>query len=131
MKVATIFALAIAAAVMLVAAVASPKTSATPTICHSVKPTIVAPATAVHGTKVKITGTEGQAPAHTVTVTLQSRISTAKTWVNGAVKSLSLSTGKYSVTWKAPAKKGTYKLRVRLAHAGTFSTSAVKTVKVN
>jgi hypothetical protein len=32
--------------------------------------------------------------------------------------------------WKAPAKKGKYKLRVRVAYSGVSNTSAVKTVTV-
>ena len=75
-----------------------------------------------------MTGSEPQSPAHTVKATLQSRLSTSKTWVNG--KSANLSSGAYSLKWKAPAKKGKYKIRVRVTHSGASNTSAVKTVTV-
>jgi ABC-type uncharacterized transport system YnjBCD substrate-binding protein len=77
---------------------------------------------------VTVTGSEGKSPAHTVKATLQSRLSTSKKWVNGA--SASLSSGSYSLKWKAPNKKGKYKIRVRVVYLSTTNTSAVKTVTV-
>ena len=60
--------------------------------------------------------------------TLQSRRATSKKWVNGA--SRNLASGSYSLKWKAPTKKGKYKIRVRVTHLSASSTSAVKTVVV-
>ncbi len=128
LKAVTILTLVIAGAVMLIAGFAAPRTSATPQLCHSTPLAITAPATAKPRTVVKIAGGEGAVPQHQVTVTLQSRKSTSKTWINGASKSLS--NGAYSLKWKAPAKKGKYKVRVRVTHAGASNTSAVKTITV-
>jgi uncharacterized lipoprotein YajG len=125
----TLAAVAIAAAVMAFAGVAAPQTSATPSLCHASKPSITAPASVAARTKVAITGSLGSAPAHGVTATLQTKRSTSKKWTN--VASGNLSGGGYSLNWKAPAKKGTYKLRVRVAHASASNTSAAQTVTVN
>jgi len=59
---------------------------------------------------------------------LQSRLTTSRKWVNGA--SSDLSGASYSLNWKAPAKKGTYKIRVRATHLSASNTSAMKTVVV-
>ena len=64
----------------------------------------------------------------TVKATLQSRRSTSKKWVNRA--SRNLSGASYSLKWKAPTKKGKYKIRVRVTHLSASKTSAVKTVVV-
>jgi hypothetical protein len=125
----TLAAVAIAAAVMAFAGVAAPQTSATPSLCHASKPSITAPASVAARTKVAITGSLGSSPSHGVTATLQSRLSTSKKWTNAA--SGNLSGGGYSLNWKAPAKKGKYKLRVRVAHASASNTSATQTVTVN
>ncbi len=61
--------------------------------------------------------------------TLQYKLPTASAWKNGP--SANLSNGAYSLTWKAPSAKGAYKLRVRVAHLSTSSTSAAKKVTVN
>jgi hypothetical protein len=76
-----------------------------------------------------VTGAEARPPAHTVKATLQSRLATAKRWINGASVNLS-SSGAYSLKWRAPAKKGKYKIRVRVTHSGASNTSIVKTVTV-
>ncbi len=129
MKSVTIATLVVAAAVMLIAGVAAPRTSATTSRCHSTKLSIVAPAGAAAGSAVTITGGEATPPAHTVKATLQSRLSTSKTWVNGASKSLS--GGAYSLKWKAPKKAGKYEVRVCVTHLSASHTSAVKTITVN
>jgi hypothetical protein len=125
----TLAAVAVAAAVMAFAGFTAPQTSATPSLCHAAKPSIVAPASVTAKTTVAITGSVGSAPAHSVTATLQSRLSSKKKWVN--VASGSLNGGGYSLNWKAPAKKGTYKLRVRIVHASASNMSAAQTVTVN
>jgi len=129
LTISTLAILVIAGAVMAFAGVSAPKSEATPSLCHASKPSITAPPTATAGTTVAITGAEAQPPAHVVKATLQSRLSTSKKWVNGA--SANLSGGGYSLNWKAPAKKGSYKVRVRVTKGSTSNTSAVKTVKVN
>ena len=129
MKTVTAVTLAIAAAVMLVAGFAAPRTSATPQLCHVTQTVIAAPATAKARSVVAITGGEGAVPQHSVTATLQYRKASSKAWINGASKSLS--NGAYSLKWKAPKKIGKYKVRVRVTHAGASHTSAVKTVVVN
>jgi hypothetical protein len=128
MKAFTIGILAVAVAVMAFAGITAPKTDATSSLCHSSTLSISAPASVKSGKKITVAGAEPQTPAHTVTATLQSRLSTAKKWVNGA--SADLSSGAYSLKWKAPTKKGKYKIRVRVTHSGTSNTSAVKTVTV-
>ena len=128
-KALTIGILAVAVAVMAFAGITAPKTSATPTLCHSTTLSISAAKTVKAGKRITVKGAEAQTPAHTVTATLQSRRSTSKKWVNGASANLS-SIGAYSLKWKAPAKKGKYKIRVRVTHSGTSSTSALKTVTV-
>lgn len=124
----TLAAVAIAGAVMLFAGVTAPKTSATPALCHATALSISAPTSATAGKTIKVTGAEARTPQHGVKATLQSRLSTSKKWVNGA--SASLSGASYSLKWKAPAKKGKYKVRVRVAHLSASNTSAVKTVMV-
>ena len=121
--------LALAVAVMAVAAISAPKSDATPSLCHSSALSITAPATATAGTSITVTGSEPQPPAHRVDATLQYRLSSSKTWVNG--KSTQLKSGAYSLKWKAPSKKGKYKIRVRVTHSGTSRASAVKTVTVS
>ena len=128
MKALTIGILAVAVAVMAFAGISAPKSDATQQLCHSSTLSIKAPVTAKAGKSIAVTGSEPQTPAHTVKATLQYRLSTSKTWVNG--KSTNLSSGAYSLKWKAPAKKGKYKIRVRVTHSGTSNTSAVKTVTV-
>ena len=125
----TVVAVAIAGAVMAFAGIAAPGSSATPALCHSTALSIVTPATATAGTVVAVSGSEAAPPAHTVKATLQSRRSTSKKWVNGA--SANLTNGSYALNWKAPKKKGTYKIRVRVTHLAASKTSAVKTVVVN
>ena len=125
----TIGILAVAVAVMAFAGITAPKTNATSSLCHSTTLSIKAPASVRSGKRITVTGAEAQAPAHTVKATLQSRLSTSKKWVSGASANLT-SAGAYSLKWKAPAKKGKYKIRVRVTHSGTSNTSAVKTVTV-
>jgi hypothetical protein len=126
----TIGILAIAVAVMAVAGITAPKTDAHPSLCHTTLLSIAAPASVQSGKRITVTGGEAQVPGHTVKATLQSRLSTSKTWVNGATANLS-STGAYSLRWKAPVKKGKYKLRVRVTYSGTSNSSVAKTVTVN
>ena len=96
----TVVAVAIAGAVMAFAGVATPRTNATPSLCHTTKLSITAPASATAGATIKVTGSEAKTPQHAVKATLQSRLSTSKKWVNGA--SANLSGGGYSLNWKAP-----------------------------
>ncbi|MCX6364204.1 MAG: hypothetical protein NTW58_08575 [Actinobacteria bacterium] len=124
----TLTAVVIAGAVMAFAGVTAPRSNATSGLCHATSLSITAPATATAGSTVAVTGSEAQTPQHTVKATLQSRLSTSKKWVNGA--SANLSGASYSLNWKAPAKKGTYKVRVRVAHLSASNASAVKTVVV-
>jgi hypothetical protein len=124
----TLAAVVVAGAVMLFAGVTAPRTNATPALCHSTALSITVPASATAGTTVTVTGSEARTPAHTVKATLQSRRSTSKKWVNGA--SRNLSSGSYSLKWKAPTKKGKYKICVRVTHLSASKTSAVKTVVV-
>ena len=119
----------IAGAVMLFAGVTAPKTSATTSLCHVTTLSIKAPRTVARGKTITVTGKEAKAPAHSLKATLQSRKSTSAKWVNKATANLS-SAGGYSLKWKAPAKKGSYKIRVRITHSGASHTSATKTVKV-
>jgi hypothetical protein len=128
MKALTIGILAVAVAIMAFAGISAPKTDATTSLCHSTALSISAPASVKVGKSIAVTGSEARMPAHTVKATLQSRLSTSKTWVNG--KSADLVSGKYSLKWKAPAKKGKYKVRVRVTANGASNTSAVKTVTV-
>ena len=106
LTISTLVVVAIAGAVMAFAGVTAPRTSATPSLCHSAKPSITAPTSVAARTSVKITGSVGSAPAHGVSATLQSKLSTSKKWVTGATGKLK--GGGYSLKWKAPAKKGTY-----------------------
>ncbi len=125
----TVVILALAAAVLAVVGFTAPRTSATSSLCHSTTLSIKAPRTAKAGTTVKVTGREARAPAHTVKATLQYRKATATRWKNGASANLS-SSGAYSLKWKAPAKTGKYKLRVRVTHVSASNKSAVKTIAV-
>ena len=124
----TLVAVAAAGAVMLFAGLAAPRTNATTGYCHTTVLSIKAPASAVAGTTITVKGAEARTPQHVVKATLQSRRSTSTTWVNKA--SANLVAGSYSLKWKAPLKKGTYKIRVRITHSGASHTSAVKTVTV-
>jgi hypothetical protein len=124
----TLVAVVIAGAVMLFAGVAAPRSNAYPALCHSTALSISVDATATAGTRVAVTGALAAMPQHGVTATLQSRLSTSKKWVNGA--SAKLKGGGYSLKWKAPAKKGKYKVRVRVVHLSASHTSAAKTVLV-
>ena len=124
----TIGILAVAVAAMAVAGITAPKTDAIRVALPQQTLSITAPTSVKAGKSITVTGAEAQTPAHTVNATLQSRLSTSKTWVNG--QSTNLSSGAYSLKWKAPVKKGKYKIRVRVAHSGTSNTSAIKTVRV-
>ena len=124
----TLAAVVIAGAVMLFAGVVAPRTSATPALCHSTTLSISVDTTATAGTRVAVTGSLARMPQHAVKATLQSRLSTSKRWINGA--SASLSGASYKLKWKAPAKKGKYRIRVRVTHVSASHTSAVKTVVV-
>ena len=124
----TLAAVVVAGALMLFAGVTAPRTGATPALCHSTTLSISAPVSATAGRTIKVTGSEAAPPAHAVKATLQSRLSTSRKWVNGA--SANLSGASYSLKWKAPAKTGKYKIRVRVAHLSASNTSAVKTVVV-
>ena len=119
----------IAGAVMAFAGVTAPKSSATTSKCHATALSITAPSSIARSKTITVTGSEAAVPGHTVKATLQRRKSTATKWVNGASASLG-SAGEYSLKWKAPAKKGTYKIRVRVTYSGASHTSATKTVKV-
>jgi hypothetical protein len=125
----TLTIVAIAGAAMVFAGVTAQKTSATPTLCHTTTLSIKAPTSVVSGRRITVTGKEAQTPQHAVTATLQSRKATSTKWINGASANLS-STGSYALKWKAPAKKGKYKIRVRVTHSGTSSNSAPRTVTV-
>ena len=124
----TIAIVAIAGGVMAIAGITAPQSGATSSYCHTLTLSITAPATVAAGKTIKVTGGEPQPPAHTVTATLQSRLSTSKKWVNGAT--VTLKGGAYSIKWKAPTKKGTYKVRVRVTHSGASHASAAVTVAV-
>ena len=124
----TLAAVVIAGAVMLFAGVTASRTNATSALCHSTALSITAPASATAGKTVTVRGSEARTPAHTVKATLQSRRSTSNKWINGA--SGNLYSRSYSLKWKAPTKKGKYKIPVRVTHLSASSTSAVKTVVV-
>jgi hypothetical protein len=126
----TIGVVAVAAAVMAIAGVTAPRTSATTAFCHSTALSISAPSTATAGQTVQITGGEARVPQHSVKATLQYKKSTAKAWKNGASASLNGSGG-YSLNWKAPSVKGKYKVRVRVTHGSASNMTSAKTVKVN
>lgn len=123
----TLAVVALAGAAMLFAGVTAPKSDATASLCHAITLSIKTASTVASGKTIKVAGAEARAPAHAVKATLQSRKSTATKWVNGATANLS-SSGAYSLKWKAPAKKGTYKIRVRITHAGASHRSATRTV---
>lgn len=127
-KTLTIFILAVAAAVMLIVGVTAPRTRATTSLCHKTALSIKCPSTGAPGQTITVSGALARKPSHIVKATLQSRRSTSTAWVNGA--SAKLSAGKYTLKWKAPSKKATYKLRVRVTYAGASHASAVKTVEV-
>ena len=128
LTISTLAAVAVAGAVMLFAGVTAPRTNATSGLCHATKLSISVDATATAGATVTVTGSEAKTPQHTVKARLQSRLSTSRKWINGA--SANLSGASYSLNWKAPAKKGTYKIRVRVTHLSASNTSAMKTVVV-
>ena len=128
-KVVTIGILVLAVAAMAFAGVTAPKTSATPSLCHSTKLSIKAPKSVKARRSITVTGAEARAPSHTVKARLQYRRATSSRWINGMSRNLS-SSGAYSLKWKAPAKKGKYKIRVRVTHSGSSNTSAVRTVRV-
>ncbi len=123
----TIAIVAISGGVMAVAGVTAPKSDATSSLCHSTALSIKAPTSVTAGSTIKVTGAEARTPGHSVKATLQSRLSTSKKWVNGASATIR---GTYSLKWKAPAKKGTYKIRVRVAHLSASNTSPIKNVTV-
>jgi hypothetical protein len=125
----TIGLIAVTATVMAVAGLTAPRSSATPTLCHSTTLSIKAPRSVAAGKTIRVTGREAQAPAHTVRATLQYKKATAKTWKNGKSANLS-SSGTYSLKWRAPSAKGKYKIRVRVTHSGTSNTSAVRRITV-
>jgi hypothetical protein len=127
-KALTIGILALAVATMAFAGISAPKTSATASLCHSTALSIKAPTSVRAGRTITVTGAEARTPGHTVKATLQYRRATVKKWTNGASKNLS--SGAYSLKWKAPARKGKYKLRVRVTFSGTSNVSAVRTVTV-
>ena len=124
----TLVAVVIAGAVMAFAGIDAPRTNATTSLCHKTKLSITAPPTATAGSTIAVTGSEAATPQHTVKVTLQTRLSTSKKWINRA--SANLSGASYSLNWKAPAKKGTYKIRVRVTHLSASNVSATKNVLV-
>jgi len=128
LTISTLVVVAIAGAVMAFAGITAPKTDATSGLCHITTLSITAPASASAGKTIVVKGSEAKTPAHTVKATLQSRLASSKTWVNGA--SANLSGASYSLKWKAPAKKGAYKLRVRVSQGSASNTSAVKNVVV-
>jgi hypothetical protein len=124
----TIAIVAAAAAVMAVAGITAPRTGATPSLCHSTTLSIKAPAGVTSGKTIRVTGKEARTPGHTVKATLQYRKATASSWKNGT--SANLSSGAYSLKWKAPAAKGKYKLRVRVTYGGVSNRSATRTILV-
>jgi hypothetical protein len=119
----------IAGAAMVFASVSAQKASATPSLCHTTALSIKAPASVAAGKTITVKGAEARTPPHSVKATLQSRRSTSTKWINGASANLS-STGSYALRWKAPARKGTYKIRVRVSRLGASHRSAVRTVTV-
>jgi len=125
----TIGIVAAAAVATGIAGVTAPKSDATSSLCHSSTLSITAPKTVLARKSITVTGGEPQAPAHTVKATLQYRKSTATAWKNGASANLDGS-GAYTLTWKAPAVKGKYKIRVRVTHSSASNTSAARTVTV-
>lgn len=127
-KALTIGILGLAVAVMAFAGITAPKTSATSSLCHSTTLSIKAPTSVKAGRTIAVTGSEARRPAHTVKATLQYRKATSTRWLNGA--SANLSSGAYSLKWKAPSTKGKYKIRVRVTHSGASNRSATKTVSV-
>jgi hypothetical protein len=124
----TLAAVVMAGAVMAFAGITAPKTNATSGLCHITTLSISAPASATAGKTIAVKGSEAKTPAHTVKATLQSRLASSKKWVNGA--SANLSGASYSLKWKAPAKKGAYKIRVRVSQGSASNTSSVKNVVV-
>jgi hypothetical protein len=124
----TVALLALAAVAIAVAGVSAPRTRATETLCHSTALSISAASTVKAGKKLIVSGAEARSPDHTLTATIQYRKATATAWRNGAF--LPMNTRSYSLAWKAPAKKGKYKLRVRVDYQGSSRYSATRTVTV-
>ncbi len=127
-KALTIGILALAVAVMAFAGITAPKTSATTSLCHTTTLSIKAPTSVKAGRTITVTGREARTPDHPVKATLQYRKATSTRWLNGA--SANLTSGAYSLKWKAPSTKGKYKIRVRVTHSGASNPSATKTVSV-
>ena len=124
----TIGILAIAVAVMAVAGISAPKTSATSGLCHT-------STLSYHGARQRQGREEHHrdrcgAPAAGAHRQRHAAVSAAAgtKWTNG--RTTTLSSGRYWLKWKAPAKKGKYKIRVRVTHSGSSNTSAAKTVSV-
>jgi hypothetical protein len=128
LTISTLAAVVMAGALMAFAGITAPKTNATSGLCHITTLSISAPASATAGKTIAVKGSEAKTPAHTVKATLQSRLASSKKWVNGA--SANLSGASYSLKWKAPAKKGAYKIRVRVSQGSASNTSSVKNVVV-
>lgn len=107
----------------------APKSGATSTICHSTKLSIKSASTVKTGRKLKVTGQVARSLGdHYLMATLQWRKASVATWKNGAT--VTMSTKYYTLSWKAPAKKGKYKIRVRAQYSGENLMTATRTVTV-
>jgi hypothetical protein len=127
-KALTLALLALAAAAIAVAGVTAPRTRATETLCHSTVLSISSASAVKAGKKLTVSGSEARSPDHSLTATLQYRRAATTGWRTGP--SVLMNTRSYVLTWKAPAKKGKYKLRVRVEYQGSSGTSAVGAVTV-
>jgi len=120
----SIFAIVMACAAMMTVIVASSKASTTTTLCHSTSLSI----SATVGKSITVQGSLGKKPQHVVKATLQTRLSTSSKWTNRST--VKFSGAKYSIKWAIPAKKGTYKVRVRISHLTASRMSATRAIKV-
>ena len=131
-RILTIVLLVLMVSVMGYAGVTAPSITAQPDTCHSTAVALKARDTVRARRTLTLTLSLAQPLVHDFNLTLQYRKATSSTWRTYGAQLL-MRSSPYQLKWKAPARTGKYKLRVKVEYTDIESQttySAVKTVRV-
>jgi len=131
-RILTIVLLVLMVSVMGYAGVTAPSITAQPDTCHSTAVALKARDTVRARRTLTLTVSLARGLDHGLNLTLQYRKATSSTWRAYGNQAL-MHSSPYQLKWKAPARTGKYKLRVKVEYTDIESAttySAVKTVRV-
>ena len=127
-RILTIVLLVLMVLVMGYAGVTAPSITAQPDTCHSTAVALKARDTVRVRRTLTLTVSVTRSLGHYLSLTLQYRKATASTWRTYGSQVL-MHDSPYQLKWKAPARTGRYKLRVKVVYTDTETATTVPPVK--